>query len=105
MSAKNLDKKNRFRCKTVGFRMSNEEYAQLCAFTRLSGLNKQDYLIARALQRDVVVQGNSRTFKAMKELLEYVLDELKRITKASDVSDELMELIGQINKTLYGFKE
>ena len=50
MSAKNLDKHNRWRSKTVAFRMSPEEANTLDEFVRLSGLTKQDYLIDRALQ-------------------------------------------------------
>ena len=58
MSAKNRDEHNRWRNKTVAFRMSPEEAKLLDEFVKLSGLNKQDYLISRVLQREVVVQGN-----------------------------------------------
>ena len=105
MSVKKLDNKNRFRDTMVSFRMSQEEQVQLQAFTKLSGQSKQEYLINRALQRDVVVQGNSRTYKAMREMLGYVLDELKRIESVNETNDELLELISQINKTMNGFKE
>lgn len=40
--------------------MSPEENDQLDAFVQMSGLTKQDYLIQRVLQRDVVVIGNPR---------------------------------------------
>lgn len=55
MSAKNRDEYNRWRNKTVAFRMSPEEAKLLDEFVKLSGLNKQDYLISRVLQREVVV--------------------------------------------------
>ncbi len=60
MTAKAKDDHNRWRSKTVAFRMSPEENDQLDAFVQMSGLTKQDYLIQRALQRDVVVIGNPR---------------------------------------------
>ena len=41
MSAKNLDKHNRWRNKTVAFRVSPEEDEQLEIFVKLSGLTKQ----------------------------------------------------------------
>ena len=60
MSAKNLDTHNRWRNKTVAFRVSPEENEQIDAAVRLSGLTKQDYITKRLLCRDVVVQGNPR---------------------------------------------
>ena len=42
MSAKNLDNHNRWRNKTVAFRVSPEEDEQLEIAVRLSGLTKQD---------------------------------------------------------------
>ena len=76
MSAKNLDKHNRWRSKTVAFRMSPEEANTLDEFVKLSGLTKQDYLIDRALQRDVKVQGNPRVYKALRNELTSLCDEL-----------------------------
>ncbi len=64
MSAKNLDKHNRWRNKTVAFRVSPEEDTQIETAVKLTGLTKQDYIIRRLLCRDVVVQGNSRVYKA-----------------------------------------
>ena len=64
MSLKNMDNKNRWRSKTVGFRVSPEEDAQIETAVRLSGLTKQDYITRRLLCRDVVVQGNPRVYKA-----------------------------------------
>lgn len=60
MSAKNLDNRNRWRSKTIGFRVSPEENEQINILVRLSGLTKQDYITRRLLCRDVVVQGNPR---------------------------------------------
>ena len=60
MSAKNLDNHNRWRNKTVAFRVSPEEDEQLEIAVRLSGLTKQDYITRRLLNRDIVVQGNPR---------------------------------------------
>ncbi len=49
MSAKNLDGRGRFRSCFVGIRMSPEEKELLDNYAALCGLNKQDYLIDRAL--------------------------------------------------------
>ena len=105
MSVKNLDRKNRWRNKTVGFRVSPEENAQLEIAVRLSGLTKQDYITRRLLEKDVVVQGNPRVYKALRNELVAVLDELRRIKAGSDVDDELLETIKLIAVILGGMKE
>ena len=69
MSAKNVDKHNRFRSITVGFRVSPEEQEELNRAVALSGLPKQEYCYRRCLNQDVVVQGNPRVYKALKQEL------------------------------------
>lgn len=103
MSAKNRDEHNRWRNKTVAFRMSPEESNELDMRVKLSGLTKQDYLINRALQRDIVVVGNPKVYVALKKKLEEVLIELKSLT-GSQLSPELLKTIKLINKTLYEMK-
>ena len=71
MSAKNRDNKNRWRNVTVAFRMSPEESDQLNTFVKLSGLTKQEYIIRRLLVKEVVIQGNSRVYKALREPVSY----------------------------------
>lgn len=104
MSAKNCDKKNRLRSVTVGFRMSPEEARQLDIAVALSGFNKQDYIVHRLENRDVVVHGNPRVYKALRNQLADVLDELKRIAVGENVNDELLETIKLINTTMSGLK-
>ena len=103
MSAKNLDSKGRFRSRTIGFRVSPEEEKLINSAVALSGLTKQDYIVKRLLCRDVVVQGNPRVYKALKNQLAEVLSELQRIENSS-VSDELLETIRLINTTLNGME-
>ena len=105
MSAKNLDTHNRWRNKTVAFRVSPEENKQIDAAVRLSGLTKQDYITRRLLDRAVVVQGNPRVYKALRDQLAAVLGELRRIEAGGDVGDELLANIDLISVTLGGMKE
>ena len=105
MSAKNLDKHNRWRNKTVAFRVSPEEDEQLEIFVKLSGLTKQDYITRRLLEKEVVVQGNPRVFKALRNQLAEVLLELQRIETGGAVNDELLDLIEMIADILGGMKE
>ena len=102
MSAKNLDSKGRFRARTIGFRVSPEEDQLINSAVALSGLTKQDYIVKRLLCRDVVVQGNPRVYKALKNQLAEVLGELRRIQNGSAVDDELLSTIQLITTTLNG---
>ena len=104
MSVKNVDRHNRFRSITVGFRVSPEENEAINAAVKLSGLPKQEYCYRRCLERDIVVQGNPRVYKALRDQLAAVLAELQRIENAGGVTDELLELIKLITVTLYGMK-
>lgn len=105
MSLKNRDNHNRWRNKTVAFRVSPEEDAQLETFVKLSGLTKQDYITRRLLCKDVVVQGNPRVYKALRDQLVAVLEELKRIEAGAGVNDELLDVIEMIAVIMDGMKE
>ena len=105
MSAKNRDEHGRFRNITVGFRVSPEENEQINAAVALSGLPKQEYCYRKCMDRDIIVQGNPRVYKALKNQLAAVLDELKRIGDAGELRDELLDNIGLITRTLQGMKE
>ena len=104
MSAKNLDSKGRFRAKTIGFRVSPEEDQLINSAVALSGLTKQDYILKRLLWGVVVVLGNPRVYKALKNQLADVLGELKRNKHGSAVDDELLSTIQLITTTLNGLK-
>lgn len=87
MSLKNRDEHNRWRSKTVAFRVSPEEDAQIERYVQLSGLTKQDYITRRLTHKDVVVYGNPRVFKALRNQLAEVLLELQRIETGGAVND------------------
>ncbi|MBC8560388.1 hypothetical protein DWX10_17525 [Clostridium sp. AF18-27] len=105
MSAKNLDNYNRWRNRQVAFRLSPEEADLLDTYVRLSGLTKQDYITRRLLNRDIVVQGNPRVYKALRDQLAAVLGELRRMEAGDGVDDELLATIRLITVTLDGMKE
>ena len=104
MSAKNRDRHNRFRNITVGFRVSPEEQEQLNRAVALSGLPKQEYCYRKCMDRTITVQPNPRVYKALKNTLTDVLEELRRISAGTQPSEELLEDIALINTTLNGIK-
>jgi len=105
MSAKNLDKHNRFRNRQVAFRLSPEEADLLDTYVKLSGLTKQDYITRRLLAQDVVVQGNPRVFKALRNQLDEILQELRRLGNGENMNSELLETIHFIAIIMNGMKE
>lgn len=52
MSAKNVDRHNRFRSITVGFRVSPEEQEELNRAVALSGLPRQEYCYRKCMGRE-----------------------------------------------------
>jgi hypothetical protein len=71
----------------------------------LSGLTKQDYIIRRLQCRNVVVQGNPRVYKALRNQLAAVLDELQRIAAGEPINTDLLDTIELIAVTMAGLKE
>ena len=104
MTAKTLDTHNRWRSRTIAFRMSPEEADELDVLVKLSGLKKQTYITNRLLGRDIVVQGNPRVYKALKEELGAVREELVQLTDGDNLRPELLETIQMIAKIMDGMK-
>ena len=93
MTAKVHDRCNRWRSVTVAFRMSPEENEHLNHLAQLSGMTKQDYIISRLLQKEIVVHGNPKVYKALKDRMEAVLEELRRLELSDQPSPERLEEI------------
>ena len=99
---KNLDTKGRWRNRNVGFRVSEEEAKLLDDLVELSGLAKQDYILRRLLNREVVVQGNPKVFKALKHQMTRIYEELKRLESVSDDNEELLIVVEMVAKIMKG---
>ena len=85
--------------------MSEEENTLINTQVRLSGLTKQDYIIRRLQCRDVVVQGNPRVYKALRNQMTEIYEELQRITNAGELSDEFLYTLQLVAETMNGLKE
>lgn len=105
MSERALDKQGRWRCKNVNFRMSPEEAKLLDTAVKLSGLTKQEYLVSRVLNRDVIVKSNPRIYKALKTEMDATLNELNRLNSCSEASLDLLAVLELVAKTVGGMKE
>lgn len=93
MSAKNRDRHGRWRARTIGFRVSDSENDEINEMVKLSGLTKQEYIVTKLLNKDVVIMGSPRVYKALKDTLAEVLDELHRLTSSSELNERLANTI------------
>lgn len=100
-----LDRKGRWRNKVVAFRVSPKEDELLETKVRLSGLTKQDYIISRLLEKEITVVGNPRVYKALRNQMESIYEELRRSAVGETVDDELLETLQLVAITLNGMKE
>ena len=103
MSKKNLDAQGRLRSKTVAFRVSPEEAMRLDALVAMSGLTKQDYIIARLLDQGVKVVPSSRVQKGMEEGMQVIYAELLRLGQGESVQPEVVDLLQMLATLFAGF--
>lgn len=72
---------------------------------RLSGMTKQDYIVSRLTDREIRVDGNPRVYKALKNQMADIYEELQRLTSAQEVTPDMLETLQVIAITLNGMKE
>ena len=102
---KTLDNKGRWRNVIISFRMSPQERDDLNVRVKLSGLTKQDYIIKRLSERDIVVQPNTRAYKALRNQMTKILEELQRIDNGADIDSDLLDIIQITVQTYNGLAE
>lgn len=105
MSAKNMDRQGRWRSVTVAFRVSPEEDMLIDSAVRVSGLTKQDYIIRKLTDREVVVQGNPKVYRGLLLEMRAILDELRRIVEGQTVNEDLLTRIDLITSIMIGMQK
>lgn len=101
---KRLDAKGRWRNRTVAFRASDEEWDLITSLVKISGLTKREYIMRKLTDREIVVQGNPRVYKALKDQMACILKELRRLERCGSENDELLITIQQVAITMNGMK-
>ena len=105
MSKKNRDDKNRVRNRTIAFRMSPEEEAELNQRVKLMGYRtKQDYMIEAVLHNEVRAIGNPLMLIQFRQTLSHIESELIRIGEASEMDEELLTPIRSMQEILIAFE-
>lgn len=93
MSNKIKDRHGRWRSIDVNFRVSPEENHLINQMVALSGLTKREYLVRRAMAQDIVVMGNPRVYKALKNQMEQLYQAFSRLCHAGELTPETVELL------------
>lgn len=102
MSRRNQDNHNRFRSKTIAFRVSPEENEQLNIAVSLTGATKQDFIISKLLDRSINIQASCKVHRAVYDRLSELVEQLSRLSNATDIDDELMDNILFISNIVNG---
>lgn len=105
MSHKNLDRRGRWRNKTIAFRVSPEENEAINIRAQISGLSKQEYLCRRSMEQDITVIGNPRVYKALKERMIQIHADLQHIAQGEQVDADLLETIRIVAATFGGLNQ
>ncbi|MFI3327242.1 MAG: hypothetical protein R3Y35_13895 [Clostridia bacterium] len=77
MTKKALDRKNRWRSKTVAFRVSPDEWNEIERLVKLSGMSKQEYIMHKLQDKEMKITANPRVVKALKEEMKAITGQLE----------------------------
>lgn len=106
MSQKIKDEKNRWRNKTVGFRVSPEEWEEFSQKVRLCGYSKkQDYIMDCLMHHKIIAKGNPLMLTQFRSELKKILNKLQQIHNPQEMDEKLLVSITTMLEILEGFKE
>ena len=100
MSKKRVEKCNRIRSVTMGFRMSPEEAEELNVKVALSGLSKRDYIVDSLLKHEIRVVCGVKVARTMEAYLEAILEELQFLEEEAIPKEELVTSLQHILEIL-----
>lgn len=89
----------RVRSKTMAFRVTPEEYEEICELARLSGMDRQDYIVSRLKNKEIIVKPSPRVHKALKDDMARVYAQLLRVRQGGALGPSLertVQLLGNI---------
>ncbi len=107
LSKKTLDKCGRWRNKNNNFRCSQGEAEIIDSFVSLSGMTRQEYLVTRALQNEVVIMPGIKTTNTLEKEVDKMISLLKVTLKEQKKVDiytislikEIIEIYSNIERT------
>lgn len=77
----------------MAFRVTEKQADALDMRVKASGLNKQDYILSKLMDEEVVVRPSSRLHKALKDIMGDIYAQLLRIRSGEPLSEEVEHAI------------
>ena len=100
---KKRDQPNRKRDILVNFRMSSEEKEVLENRIKMSGLEKQEFIVKSILNQQIVVFGNKRLFDDLRNQLISLNEDLKQLETKNNLDIVKLEMLRTICELIAAF--
>lgn len=95
----------RRRSKTMAFRMTPEEYEEVITLAKLSGMNRQDFIMSRLRGIEITVKPSTRVYKALKDSMEEIYLQLLRIRAGGELGPSMEATIRLLAEIFVGLDE
>lgn len=86
----------RKRSKTMAFRCTPEEHKLICEMAAWSGMNRQDYIIAKLTDTQVEVRPSVSVQKALKDSMAELAKEVRLAASYSELSEPLQQRVEHV---------
>lgn len=83
----------RKRSKTMAFRCTPEEHKLICEMAAWSGMSRQDYIIAKLTDTQVVVKPSVGVQKALKDSMAELAKEVRLVASCGELSESLQQRV------------
>lgn len=100
MSQKILDKRGRWRNHTIAFRVSEYEWKEIHERAAICGMQMQNYLTRSAIYQKIVFVGERKNLDTIRKKQNEILQELKRIRDASEITEDRLSALWIITEIL-----
>ena len=95
----------RKRSKTMAFRCTPEERKLICEMAAWSGMNRQDYIIAKLTDTQVEVRPSVSVQKALKDSMAELAKEVHLAASYGELSESLQQRLGLVMKLFVALGE
>lgn len=95
----------RKRSKTMAFRCTPEERKLICEMAAWSGMNRQDYIIAKLTDTKVEVKPSVSVQKSLKDSMAELAKEVRLAASYGELSEPLQQRLGLVMKLFVALGE
>ena len=95
----------RKRSKTMAFRCTPEEHKLICEMAAWSGMNRQDYIIAKLTDSKVEVRPSVSVQKALRDSMAELAKEVRLAVSYGELSDSLQQRVEHVMRLFLALGE